>query len=83
MSLVAPPKICLFTDSWFASSAGPAGSTWHSPTKPGVSPENDTGALMPPILAVAWLGAPHRTPWSRRHFLGQRPYGFGLCTWII
>jgi len=36
--------------------AGICTFTWYNPMKPGVKPENCTGALMPPILAVAGFG---------------------------
>ena len=29
---------------------------WYKPVNPGVNPEKDTGAVMPPIFAVAWSG---------------------------
>ena len=50
-----PPMLMVSSDPGGAF-AGICTFTWYSPMKPGVKPENDTGAAMAPILAAAWSG---------------------------
>ena len=50
-----PPMLMVRSDPG-GTLAGICTFTWHSPMKPGVKPENDTGAATAPILAVAWFG---------------------------